>query len=217
VALGALVGLMLLPLTAASTALLLLVLGAGLGVHASAAGTWSAEAGESRITTARSLGAAFGIALATYAMHLGRHHYFSAPPSRDAFAALTVVGVVLLYTAVRSGTAVCAGPARSAGNERRQMNEENPEQRHWAGKYGRRIRPGAMDGILFPVVETGEVCFRQGSAAADLRAASEWLESNSGWHLRSLRYEQSGAAHLAALDDGSESMLWLLVERREQG
>jgi hypothetical protein len=165
-------------------------------------------------------------------MHLGRHHYFSAPPSRDAFAALAAVGVILLYTAmrplatasvrVRTAASVPVPPDEhvSAGGTPEAFggsSDGTVEQGRWAAKYGRRLRPGAMDGILFPIVASGEICFRQGSPAADLRAASEWLESNPDWQLRALRYEQCGAAELAEQDAGSKALLWLLVEQGDPG
>lgn len=41
------------------------------------------------------------------------------------------------------------------------------------------MAPDAMDGIVMPVIRSGRVRFRQGAAAASLRAAAEWLVSGA--------------------------------------
>jgi hypothetical protein len=64
----------------------------------------------------------------------------------------------------------------------------------------------------FAVVDSVEVCFRQGDAAANLRAAAAWLEVNPGWFLRTLWYEHHGALEMAQLDDGPHGVLWLIAE-----
>ncbi|GAA1999610.1 MFS transporter [Catenulispora subtropica] len=238
---GALTALLAAPKSPGVLALLLFVLGTGLGIYTPANNTTvmaaiparSAGTGGSLVSMARGLGTALGVALVTLAMHVGRHSNGALTQARAAFGILLIAALVLLsLTAMRTGRPGQAPHqagrirlGRPAVEEPTYSDEwfltgvgSDVEQRRWAAKYHRRLAPDAADGVVVPVIRSGHVRFRQGGAAANLRAASEWLDANPCWRLDSLRYEYAGPAELADVDDdeGPCAELWLLVEHAEQ-
>ena len=116
---------------------------------------------------------------------------------------------------------VSQAPESSAG---RPLQSEDPSRRGLSARPAvpesrqqHRINalPPAGDvffGQAFTMVDTVEVCFRRKDAAANLRAAAEWLSSNPGWYLRTLWYEHHGAREIAQYDGGPAGTLWLIAE-----
>ena len=231
VTVGALIILLAVPMNSAVLAMLLFVLGIGLGMYTPANNTAvmgaiptrSAGTGGSLVSMVRGLGTALGVALVTMAMHVGRHSHGGLSESHAAFSILLIAALVLLYTTVpvRSPKRPSQSSLYRPADDNQVLSDEwfrtglgsKAEQRRWAEKYHRRLSPDAMDGIVVPVIRSGHVRFRQGGAAANLRAASEWLEANPDWRLDSLSHEHAGVPELAEVeDDGASPELWLLVE-----
>jgi len=123
IAAAALVGLLIVPLTQAFLAVLLFVLGLGLGVFTPANNTTvmasiptrASGTGGGLINMARGLGTSLGVALVTLALHLGGGWL---PGPRAAFAVLAVAAAVMFAAALpgrRSQDALAGTSSRGVG------------------------------------------------------------------------------------------------------
>ena len=238
IATGALAVLIVAPLNPGALAGLLFILGIGLGIFTPANNTAvmsaiparSSGTGGSLVSMARGLGTALGVALVTFAMHMGRHSHGRFSASRAAFDILTIAALVLLSTTARAGRpnrVLRQTPQLVRSEGRQEYSDEwfltgvgsHAEQRRWAEKYHRQMPPDAMDGVVMPVLRSGRVRFRQGGAAANLRAAAEWLDANPCWRLDSLSFEYVEPSELddcGDSDDEAGPELWLMVEYIEE-
>ena len=222
VSVAALIALLSVPQTPILLAVLLFVLGIGLGVYTPANNTAvmgaiparSAGTGGSLVSMARGLGTALGVALVTLAMHLGSRGHLHIPASRAAFVVLTAAAAMLLYTAARTGA---VEPATSQGSEDTPEagdhdDAERPdtdvglaaEQRKWLDKYQRKLLAGATDGS----------CSRSSgparSAPAKAARPPTYARPRSGWRptpagaagpaLRALRRGRTGPLRRRAED-----------------